>query len=388
VPNPEHLAFLYKGIPFWNQWRMEHWNEFLRPDLSKVNLRGLDLSGANFGLVDFTNSDLSNSTLVKAYFLGANLSGAKLTSTKCKGAYFSDAILKETDFREASLFSTDFSRADLTGACLENSYLGAARAIDTNFSSAKLTGACIEDWQINKAHLDGIECKYIYLTHPRRDRCPSNRDFEHGEFTRRFQISQNVLELVFSEGMPWNAFARAFNEINLQVLDEYNSELFLQEYKVLGKGLVILKISYPPKSNGRKIQEDLERKTFELRELELHVAQLKGEIKAKDESLERLERVLSPELYINDIKPIRIHLDDIDTFERIKHVQFDSISHFLSSDGYLNISEDRIQVGLERILSVSIQVLPSGMREGISRGLDEFVVLKANLKNSKAERKH
>lgn len=351
MANSDHLALLYRGVRAWNQWRMKHWNEQIRPDLSDTNLQGLDLSGANFGLVDFSNTNLRDATLLNTYFLGANLSGAKLLRAKCKGAYFSDANLKGADLSEAWLFSADLSRADLTGACLENAHLGAVRAIDTKFNNANLTGACIEDWQINKSVLDGVKCQYVYLKCREKDRCPSNRDFFDGEFSRRFQISQNILELAFNDGVPWEAFAHAFSEVNSNIKNKYDSELFLYEYKVLGEGLVILKIAYPPEADSDEIRKELESKTSQLRESELKNARLEGELTEKEQSLQRLERLLSSSSHQSQTENPRVYVDNIDTFERIRNIDFSVVSGFLNPQGYLDISEEKVQLGLESILN-------------------------------------
>jgi hypothetical protein len=203
--------------------------------------------------------------------------------------------------------------------------------------------------------LSDVNCDFIYLGWTAgdvfQDRCPIDRSFGNGEFTRRFRILHNVLELAFSDGMPWKAFANAFAEINLQILDEYGSELFLREYKVLDEGLVVLKIGYPSKADSNKIRERLESKTMQLRELELHNIYLKGELKAKDETLARLERVLLPEFSRFEAKSSRIYLDDIQSFQKIRLVDFKSIESFLQVNGYLHVSEDKVQNALENILN-------------------------------------
>jgi hypothetical protein len=88
------------------------------------------------------------------------------------------------------------------------------------------------------------------------------------------------------------------------VLDEYGDELFLQEYKVLGGGLVTLKVCYPPNANGDKIKDFLEQRTYEL---ELKVATLEGEVKAKDSAFEKLVRVLgAPKIQADHITTLNV----------------------------------------------------------------------------------
>jgi uncharacterized protein YjbI with pentapeptide repeats len=46
MANPEHLAKLKEGVEAWNQWRVENPN--VQPDLIEADLRGANLTGADF----------------------------------------------------------------------------------------------------------------------------------------------------------------------------------------------------------------------------------------------------------------------------------------------------------------------------------------------------
>jgi hypothetical protein len=47
MANPEHLSILKSGVSEWNNWRFK--NPFVSPDLESVDLRGISLSGVDFG---------------------------------------------------------------------------------------------------------------------------------------------------------------------------------------------------------------------------------------------------------------------------------------------------------------------------------------------------
>jgi hypothetical protein len=47
----------------------------------------------------------------------------------------------------------------------------------------------------------------------------------------------------------------------------------------------------------------------------------------------------------------RLYIEDIDSFAKVRDVNPDMITHLLQPNGYLNISEDVVQTGLEKILS-------------------------------------
>ena len=259
------------------------------------------------------------------------------------------ANLRESNLHQADLTEANLFKADLSKANLEQSKLIRLQAVETNFTEARLTGACIKDWNISQANLNNVDCQYVYLNSFNKDRCPIDREFASGEFTKRFQISQNILEIVFSNGVPWQSFAYSFHEVNLRVLDEYGDELFLQEYKVLGDGLVVLRISYPYNANGTQIQEELQKRT---NQLEHQISNLEGQIKAKDDALLIMERLLAPRKFeAGNNEPRRIYIDDIDSFKKVKNIDFDSIDHLLERNSRFERSEDEIQVGLEKILS-------------------------------------
>jgi len=82
---------LKKGLSFWNMYVEA--NQASSFDLREVDLRGKDLSHANFKRVDFRGAKLSGSDLYRV----------NLFSSDCEGVDFTDAIFSETTLANCNL---------------------------------------------------------------------------------------------------------------------------------------------------------------------------------------------------------------------------------------------------------------------------------------------
>ncbi len=160
MANEEHLARPQQGVAAWNQWRDANRN--VRPDFSKANLSGVNLSGANFFKANFSEADLSRVNLFQAHLSEANISRARLFKAKLSGADLSQANLSKATFSATDLSGADLSQADLygatltwanlSGANLAKANLEAAILLETNFERANLTGCSvygIAAWNVN-----------------------------------------------------------------------------------------------------------------------------------------------------------------------------------------------------------------------------------------------
>ncbi len=100
-----------------------------RANLSRVILRGADLSRADLSRADLSEADLRGANLFGVILFGADLSEADLSGANLSGAILSGANLRGADLSRANLRGANLSEADLRGANLENGvqYLTASR---------------------------------------------------------------------------------------------------------------------------------------------------------------------------------------------------------------------------------------------------------------------
>ncbi len=320
MANGEHLALLRQGVDAWNEWRANNPHirpnlsfatgngitiraaKLSGVDLSRTNLRRVDLSkadligaklsdanlseaylsevdliganligadlrgadliganliGANLSHVYLSGADLSKANLSGADLVGAKLIGAKLSGTNLSGANLSDANLSGAYLRGANLKGANLKGSNLSLANLSLANLRRAKALDANFHKAILTGVCLEDWQINSAtNLDEVTCDFVYLQAEQKERSPTQGNFARGEFAKLFQKPLDTVDLVFHNGIDWQAFFTSFQKLQLE---GGGSELSIQALENKNNGTFIIRISIPPDANKLVIENYLKR---------------------------------------------------------------------------------------------------------------------------------
>jgi uncharacterized protein YjbI with pentapeptide repeats len=330
MANEEHLALLRQGVNAWNQWKANNPDirpnlsfatgkgitirgaklsgvDLSRADLSRADLSRGDLIGAKFSeanlseaylseadliAADLSSADLSSADLISADLIGANLTsaylagadlskanlsgadliGAKLIGAKLSGANLSGAnltranlsgaYLREANLRGANLRGANLSRANLSGANLQKT-----KALDTNFSKAILTGACLEDWHTNNAtNFELVVCDYVYLQTDRRERCPSDGNFAPGEFAKFFQKTLETCDLIFRNGIDWQAFLSSFQKLQVEIA---GAELSIQAIENKNNGILVVRINVPPNANKIEVKNYLKREyEYELKAID------------------------------------------------------------------------------------------------------------------------
>ncbi|MFN6540422.1 MAG: pentapeptide repeat-containing protein [Nostoc sp. EkiNYC01] len=257
---------------------------------------------------DLSNADLSGATLWDAILIQANLIHANLSGAKLAGAKFRKANLQcanfrgidssfmtqinyyeiyserynKLDFTEADLTNADLTGADIIGANfsktkLTGTKLIATQAIATNFTNSNFTGAFIQDWNINdKTKLDEVVCDYIYLKN-NKERYPYSfrNNFAPGEFTKLFQQAQETIDLIFSNGIDWQAFLTSFQKLQVECSGE---ELTIQAIENKNNGAFVIRVNVPADGNKAEIEKYLKRE-YELALMALeekYQAQLQG----------------------------------------------------------------------------------------------------------------
>lgn len=236
--------------------------------LTQLDLTEVDLCNVNLEKVDLRETNLTRTSLRASKLRNAVLSGAKLQETDLRdvdlrNAVLSGAKLQETNLRNADLRNADLSRldlrnADLRGVCLRgtdlreidlsgvdlsgaNLYeanLSRCQALGTIFNGADLTGICLEDWNINSTtEFDSVLCQYIYLKNGRKERRPREGIFNAGEFAALFQKAVDTVDLIFTDGIDWQAFFQSFqelkeryksNEIEIQSIERKDSAFVIR----------------------------------------------------------------------------------------------------------------------------------------------------------------
>lgn len=301
MANQEHLAILKQGVQVWNDWRKK--NPEIIPDLVGADLIGVNLIGekiiqgqiAEFDPIEpifkeqqirefyfkspisgIRTVQLSGANLSRANLREANLYGVNLFASDLEGASLSSADIRYADLREtnllganllganlsyarlcgATLSQTTLISVDFTGADLHSCILWSANAIFANFYKAILTGACIQDWNINRnTNLEEVICDYIYLMLPEQERRPHevNKNFASGEFTKLFKKTLETVDLIFHEGVDWNAFAYSLK--NTQVLNE-DTPLTIQSIENKEDELILIRVKIPDDIDKNKIHRD------------------------------------------------------------------------------------------------------------------------------------
>jgi uncharacterized protein YjbI with pentapeptide repeats len=180
MANPEHLANLEQGVPYWNRWR-EVTNHAVADlsdadlsgkklhevDFVRVNLTGANLTGAQIGGGHLKDTNLTGAMLNAANFEGVNARGATFDAVTGRDVRFQVSTLRGATFRGARLPGANFHRAylrdsDLTGAHFENASMRFARFDNaicrgTDFQSADLRYASFVSSDLRGARLMDVQ---------------------------------------------------------------------------------------------------------------------------------------------------------------------------------------------------------------------------------------
>ncbi|NDF69448.1 MAG: pentapeptide repeat-containing protein [Actinobacteria bacterium] len=158
-------------------------SDLTRQNLRGINLAGRDLSTARAPYADFTNANLSGAFLMSfnlasatlkganlsgatggwLYFNGANLEGANLSKANLRYSNFdahvdNDTIrvnLRNANLTEAILAGSTFENADLTGASARNADLSSTNMQKAILRNADLTSASFRRADLHDADFTG-----------------------------------------------------------------------------------------------------------------------------------------------------------------------------------------------------------------------------------------
>jgi uncharacterized protein YjbI with pentapeptide repeats len=288
----------------------------------------------------------------------ANLSDADLRKADLSDANLSGANLNRANLRKAGFSGANLNRANLSEADFTNVSLTASQLLGSNLTTANLTGACIEDWHINhRTQLDSIICEYVYLKEEwseedeeyiPTDRRPSdpNRIFAPGEFTALFQKAFDTIDLIFSDGIDWQAFSQSFEELRSQ----YDDDFSIQAIEKKGRGAFVIRLEVPPEADKAAIERDA-KKCYEIKS-QLLETQYRAELNARDQEIEIYKQHSTDMLEIvklqasRPINPIAI-AGSQSMGDRTIHIGNGNYNESINGDyiqgNYINMSQDLSQ---------------------------------------------
>ena len=207
MANPQHVAWLKESVAKWNARRQSqrfdpdlssedisralggHDREDIREmsvqlrnvnlsgaDLSNSSLRDTDLTGAKFYMANLTNANLMGSDFTGAQFVGGTSHGARFHSAKFSKTLFLEHNLTAAQFNGAELQETRFLQCTLNQAHLYNETLAGADFILSRPWSALLY------WPSAKANVgsETFENEEIGSINDLLDRCREFRQ-AHGD---------------------------------------------------------------------------------------------------------------------------------------------------------------------------------------------------------------
>jgi uncharacterized protein YjbI with pentapeptide repeats len=257
-------------------------------NLSKLNLHGICLQDADLAKSDLYKTNLRQADLRRANFYKANLiesdlRGANLYQANLVHALLTNADLRGANLCEANLMAANLINVDLRGANLTKATLYLTIAPGADFTGAKMSGACIENWIIDEdTKLDRVECRYVYRKAPKHDRCPSDpsKNFAPGEFTKLFQKILNTIDLIFQDGINWQALSLSLEKLKIEA---EGSELSIQAIENKRDGAFVVRVN-APSNVSKSMVETLLKKEYNLALKAIH-ERYQYQLQAKTEQM-------------------------------------------------------------------------------------------------------
>ncbi|MDJ0743652.1 MAG: pentapeptide repeat-containing protein [Xenococcaceae cyanobacterium MO_167.B27] len=184
------LTTIYRGWNVAKDMKRESWlrffaiavacwdgTSFYKADLTdaiftEAKLKNADFRKANLTGVCWSEAKMLDQALIKNTYLD-NLSLLQLLITgEGQNKNFDRQDLRGINLQKANLTDASFIKADLSGANLKGANLSKAKLVQTrldrtNLTGATLTGAFIEDWGITSSTVfHGVGCKWVFMRLP------------------------------------------------------------------------------------------------------------------------------------------------------------------------------------------------------------------------------
>ena len=173
MANQDHVNIISGGSTSIAEWRKD--NPYIKLDLIRADLRGINFSNANLSNVNFSL---------------ANLEGAKFRSTNLKNAVFLKTNLKEVDFTDSDLSESSFSYSDC-----ENVHFSGVNLFNTRFINCNLTGILLEKTSMEEACFIDVNLNNIIFTGLQmREITFSKCDLNFADFSEAYLYKASFLD--------------------------------------------------------------------------------------------------------------------------------------------------------------------------------------------------
>ncbi len=117
------LEKLKRDVDAWNLWRIDNGDkeiDLIGADLSNIDLRKANLSGANLigaflSRVDLNNANLNGANLIGAFLNSVDLNDANLSGTNFIYVYLKEIIFKNTKYNKDTKWPEGFDPKKVGG---------------------------------------------------------------------------------------------------------------------------------------------------------------------------------------------------------------------------------------------------------------------------------
>jgi uncharacterized protein YjbI with pentapeptide repeats len=197
---------------------------FYKADLTDATFSSAILKSTNFNEATLTRTCWTNAKQLDRARPGNSIfSNIKVRELLVTGNGYSkpyaDCNLRGANLTGATLHKANLKRADLGEATLHKADLRDAnltevQAIDTDFTAAALTGACLEGWNIDHTtKLDRVDCQYVFL-------------LEHPNAMGNRERRPHDPDRVFEQGDFEKLYKKMINVVQILLRDGINQEAF------------------------------------------------------------------------------------------------------------------------------------------------------------------
>ncbi|MEM8504944.1 MAG: pentapeptide repeat-containing protein [Cyanobacteria bacterium P01_D01_bin.1] len=256
---------------------------FIEACLDRVCWQGIQIVG---GYIVFNKEyirQIEQNEEIGLMLLGQSPNNKQMSGLDLGNLYLSNLDLSEFDFSNSDLSGSTLCYTDLSSSNLKRTQL-----LDSNLSFANLTGACIEDWNINRStNLSRISCQYIYLQEGNKERRPSDSFFGEDEFSKLFEKALATVDLVFMNGVDWEAFFGSFKRLQARYRTQ---NISVQAIERKNSGAFVIRLEVPEHLQKASIEEDAKR--FYIKEVELVEKRYKDLLKLQGQQLKDYRKEL------------------------------------------------------------------------------------------------